>query len=677
MRSYASPAMLLSMSIIAIALGMIADSANAVDDKTIFEARFRNELAQVRKTRGTEDDAALAKVFIKAIDKEKPSDSLAIFILEQAVEFGSQHVSGFEDASDAIRRLMKRQPDRVLELRLKQADLFNKWYESRKDPDAGEAPTADQVIDLYVLIAREQFDNEDHADAMETYKTALAIAAKSQSPARAQVVGEMRDKKDRLERLADVEGLKKKLEANPKDRGSAKSISEIYVFEFDDPAGAAPYLEPLNDETFKTNVTIAAKELHDLEKEESLTLAQWYGTLGKDENNPNQVAMLIRSKMYYEQFLSKLSDREPGRRKIENNLRDVEQQLADRGIGMKAARRLVKKLRGEEDVTERDPKIAAAIDKGIEYLYSQYNRERHWEGVGQVNNNHAGGYTALVTYALLMADEDPRARDELSRAVYWLFTQDFNSTYTVCFRAHAWEILPDKGRYAKEIFDDSARITRVVNANGLLHYKLQRSAGADLSTTLGAYLTVWLAEISGSRTPHEPWQDVVEHLVDVQRSDGGWNYRMDPSENATGGMTAAGLTVLLMAIERRHLNGDLLLKAEAAIDRGFRWFDQNYNPKQNPNGGWKNYYLVAMQHAGLMSKRRTFGGRDWYKEAADDLVATQQANGSWTGRDPVSETAFAVIFLSRGGIHTEFTAANEFTNEGESGEKKPKYDFAE
>src|SRR3954452_17422681 len=72
-------------------------------------------------------------------------------------------------------------------------------------------------------------------------------------------------------------------------------------------------------------------------------------------------------------------------------------------------------------------KIDEAIKKGVEYLYNK-QKNGHWENAEKrdpttkhwdMEGGQFGGRTALVTYALLAADESPQD-ERLLKAINWL-----------------------------------------------------------------------------------------------------------------------------------------------------------------------------------------------------------------------------------------------------------------
>src|SRR5690348_15833383 len=91
----------------------------------------------------------------------------------------------------------------------------------------------------------------------------------------------------------------------------------------------------------------------------------------------------------------------------------------------------------------------ADVDKSIArakaFLYAQQQKDGTWEiekqGDYAPGNRHAGGLTAVATYALVAAGEDPQ-NPKIARAIAWLKTADIKDVYALGCRTQLWQLLP-------------------------------------------------------------------------------------------------------------------------------------------------------------------------------------------------------------------------------------------
>ncbi|MHC4081079.1 MAG: DUF4159 domain-containing protein, partial [Planctomycetota bacterium] len=168
--------------------------------------------------------------------------------------------------------------------------------------------------------------------------------------------------------------------------------------------------------------------------------------------------------------------------------------------------------------------------------------------------------------------------------------------------------------------------------------------------------------------------------------DGGWNYK--GNQPVTGSMTAAGLTALFITQDYLHARDALDLgrggpaSHERAIGRGLDWMDRHFSVQENPGRDtYFFYYLYGVERVGLASGYRTFGGRDWFRQGAAEIInrlcRTDPDTGQLTVRkhlrsgDPtkVRQLAFGLMFLSRGRVPV---AVNKLSARGVAWNNRPR-----
>ena len=308
--------------------------------------------------------------------------------------------------------------------------------------------------------------------------------------------------------------------------------------------------------------------------------------------------------------------------------------------------------------------VDQAIRRGVDWLYAQQNEKGHWEttpGPGaDVRKNQSkpdagqwGGYSALATYALLDAGEswrDPRVRN----AVEWLNKAPMVGTYAVALRAQCWQYLPQSQGVKNAAQRDCSMLLGGMKAKGdsrgMWSYLVSdhSSPRYDHSTSQVALLGVWAANQAGREVPAAFWRESEIAWKNHQNPDGGWAYIFTgPGEHGTSKMTMtlAGVATLFIAQDYVHTNDGVSCKGNGFDDRlvsGTKWIHDNIG--KGVGGG---YALYAIERVGIASGYKYFGDYDWYARGAEQLVRGQKPDGAW-GNASLTETAFAILFLSRG-----------------------------
>jgi hypothetical protein len=180
---------------------------------------------------------------------------------------------------------------------------------------------------------------------------------------------------------------------------------------------------------------------------------------------------------------------------------------------------------------------------------------------------------------------------------------------------------------------------------------------ADVSATQFAALALRAVAFAGYPVPADAWTGIVEFHTRRQHESGGFPYhaRGKPSR----GMTAAALSSLIIAREQLGIPGARPRESlEAAIEKGFRYLDENFDVATNPSPdyeGRSHYHychLYAIERAGVLAGRHRLGDKGWYASGAAFLLAEQDPKGGWTDStcmDPedVLGTCFALLFLKK------------------------------
>ncbi|HVP73128.1 MAG TPA: hypothetical protein VMS30_05275, partial [Phycisphaerales bacterium] len=151
---------------------------------------------------------------------------------------------------------------------------------------------------------------------------------------------------------------------------------------------------------------------------------------------------------------------------------------------------------------------------------------------------------------------------------------------------------------------------------------------------------------------------------------GGWNYTGEGP--ATGSMTCAGLATLFITQDLLHAKESIKVgkesagRNEEAISKGLAWMDTHFSATENPGKNtWIYYYLYGVERVALASGYKTFGGKDWYREGAAEIIkrlltwddagdsfkVNENAFGTSRGsKIRIDDYAFGLMFLSRGRV---------------------------
>ncbi len=628
-----------------------------------FNFMFGGQVAQAAATPTMVDDAALAQKFLDARQQPNLAPELKQRLIDKAYEFGIKHPSGHAAAAAAIDLLEEAAPDKADEWderRLRLAELaFDGAPKGEREPEV--------LLDLYLAYGRARLAQQQIDPALSYFQRAAAFAEQHTSKRKSDVDAAIKDARRLEQVVALIDQARASLQANPGDAAAGEALIKAIGLELDRPAEAVAATDAAIDSELFRMLALAAGKLADLPKDDALRLARWYrqrAALPIELGTGTKDTLLIRAKLYYSEYLFKHGTEDEPRLAAKFELRQVDDALSAAGVPPKVARKRVAKLAGAGR-GHRDPKIDEAIDKAVAWLYTQMDPEAFWEK--QTQHAHArnyAGHTAIAVYALLMAEEDPRTKPELAKAIRYLFGAQMQGTYAICFRMHAWELLPDRDRYRAIMAADANWLRIAQTTEGFFDYTQAPKANPprrDLSVTLAGALGFWLAEdVAGLNIADASWEKLGAALIRSQQTDGGWSYKGDPGEVSYGSMTCAGLTSLLVA--REHLPEHMHKAADEAIIKGMEWLNYQFQPDRNPiRAGWTTYYLAAVQHVGLLTGTATFNEKDWYQTAAEHLVNSQNADGSWGN---TFETAFAIAFLCRGGVN--LTAA--YTSPGEADE---------
>ena len=299
-----------------------------------------------------------------------------------------------------------------------------------------------------------------------------------------------------------------------------------------------------------------------------------------------------------------------------------------------------------------DDAVERAIGKAVKFLLSKQRKDGSWGHYAEGKTMQTTGPTALVVYALLESGMNPQDK-RLAKSLEWMAKLEAAMTYSLACRASAWSAAnrSTNGKYYKQLITDMRILVASSNyGNHTYQATGHPIKGFDNSNSQFGLLGAWAARMDGREVPLQYWKSVMGHWEREQQPDGGWQYSPKHLGGSCGTMTVGGVASLYVCID--NLYGSQFLSCGRPfgykpILRGLDWIDKNFqatmaNVTRHAHG---YYYLYGIERVGLASGYKYFGTQDWYKIGAVKLIASQEANGSWSSpenipADPANDPNF-------------------------------------
>ncbi len=308
------------------------------------------------------------------------------------------------------------------------------------------------------------------------------------------------------------------------------------------------------------------------------------------------------------------------------------------------------------------PKINTAIDRGVQNILRQQNRDGSWS---YSISTYRNGPTALAVYALAKSGLPPE-HPSIQAALRFLAAKDPSKVYSFGCQLLA---LASVGTKTKEHREWARRLTtKLISLESRTEPGgwAYPSGAVDLSNTQFAALGFFGAAQLGIPVETEIWRRMAKKTILHQpflkasgqrgrkggtRSEeqmGGYTYfaggRTYPE---SGSMTTAGLCVLALAdrLCPGGLGGRALRALHPSKRQALRWLDENFTVSTNP--GYPSttyYYLYGVERVGALLGLEEIGGTPWYRAGAQWLIGRQSDDGAWGRFD---ETCFGLLFLTR------------------------------
>ncbi|MDH3583550.1 MAG: PA14 domain-containing protein [Phycisphaerae bacterium] len=309
------------------------------DVQDLFDSIFGPKIKEVGRTRTRTDDVDLAQQMLKVAGDSSESPKLVILLCDQAYRLASKDPAGYGVAISSLRLLARHAPDRRWESIERVAILQQRLVAGRRGEEKKVA--ADALIDTLIQMAELRMEAGETDAAINHYRRALQTASAVRSDRRASIQAKLEQVRAEQRLAGRIASLRDRIKQ--KDKEAAKELLRLYVVELDRPLEARKYTFATDDETWKTNVTLATRDIWSLEEQEAMALGDWYRGLVDSAPAAARGPLLVRAHRYYRVFLTRHPQADLARTKAGLALKTVDAALEGLGIDPASVDRLVGK----------------------------------------------------------------------------------------------------------------------------------------------------------------------------------------------------------------------------------------------------------------------------------------------------------------------------------------------
>jgi len=293
------------LRLVCIFLGVLARPVCAEDGEKAaetFNALFGADLARVRKTGDSRDDAALAARLLETATKATDQPAFLALVCETVANLGLAHPDGYAAAAEAMELVARSVPEKAAACRERLIEIRQKQFDAARGDErqaAGEA-----LLDCLLPVIEAKEKAGALAEAAALYRKARTIAAASGSPRADEIDARAAALAQRMKTAARIADVKALLARDPANVSAREGLVRIYLVDLDDPAEAAKHLKGAKDEALLKYVPAAAKGLEAAPEFACLELGEWYARLAAKAPPHAKAAMDARAKAYLERFLT-------------------------------------------------------------------------------------------------------------------------------------------------------------------------------------------------------------------------------------------------------------------------------------------------------------------------------------------------------------------------------------
>ncbi|HEX3358109.1 MAG TPA: DUF4159 domain-containing protein, partial [Tepidisphaeraceae bacterium] len=176
----------------------------------------------------------------------------------------------------------------------------------------------------------------------------------------------------------------------------------------------------------------------------------------------------------------------------------------------------------------------------------------------------------------------------------------------------------------------------------------------NLDSAIGL-LGVWYGAEAGIEVPPKYWQAVQQHWLNHELPTGQW-YSDSVNTTPSIGMTWAGDWALRVTQNWMNLSQTTVGRQtdSSGLLQAMKWLESadNSTTLRDDQTTYVGFNLFMLNLVGQAGGYKYLGSHNWYHEIAGTVVPVQWPNGAFgrtpDGAEAVLQTAYAMIFLSRG-----------------------------
>lgn len=302
---------------------------HADEAQRAFDVLFAGRMEKVTKTADRADDIALAKEMLELTTKAGVDEPLIVVLCERASELTQRYPDGYAVAIEAMEILAAASPQRQAKAQETMADLLTRQLARLRGDDRLEV--GDKLINLLRAMSEGHVEQSNYIEAATLSRRAFATAVRIKSPSLEAVKAQLDSvlHRQRLQKKIAIYG--ERLLKDRTDSSTAEALVLLYVIDLEQPAKALPVLSAVKDAAMQQHVPLAAKPASELSASETLSLGEWYRSVGLNLSEPAKSIAYHHAASRLQQYLNHPNASSLGKTKATAFAGDVKRHLEKTG----------------------------------------------------------------------------------------------------------------------------------------------------------------------------------------------------------------------------------------------------------------------------------------------------------------------------------------------------------